>query len=58
MFKNFYNRFKNGEKFFDIIKKALDKDITLAQYGIPKELIHIYGKDTEDAVKNSIKYNI
>lgn len=55
--KNFYSRFKAGEGFFDIIKKALDKDITLAQYGVPKELIHIYG-DIEDAVKNSIKYNI
>jgi len=57
--KNFYKIFKNGDKvFLDIIKDALDKDIILAQYGIPKEIKHLFDTETEDAVKNSFKYNL
>jgi len=57
--KNFYKILKSKEKgFLDIIKDAIDKDITLAQYGIPNEIKHLFDERTEDAVKMRIKYNI
>jgi len=57
--KNFYNIFKSKDKvFLDIIKDAIDKDITLAQYGIPNEIKHLFDENTENAVMNSMKYNL
>jgi len=57
--KNFYKIFKSKEKgFLDIIKDALDKDIMLAQYGIPQEIKHLFDKNIEDSVKIRIKYNL
>jgi len=57
--KNFYKLLRLKDKsFFDIIKEAINKDITLAQYGIPKEIKHHFDENTEDAVVNSFKYNL
>lgn len=58
--KDFYKIFKTGELgFFEIIRNALDKNIMLAQYGVPKELNkETKYKDMEAYVKGSIKYNI
>lgn len=55
--KNFYKKLKDGELFFDIIKKALEKDIVLARYCVPKELEYIFS-DSEKMVKNVDKYNL
>jgi len=56
--KNFYKRLKSkDEGFFDIIKDSLDKDIMLAQYGVPKELKK-YFKNAEDVAINVNKFNI
>lgn len=58
--KNFYKIFKTGEfGFLEIIKNALDKDIMLAQYGVPKELLKDPKyKDMEGYIKGSMKYNL
>ena len=57
--KNFEKIFKSKDKgFLDIIKNAIDKDITLAQYGIPNEIKHLFDERIENAVKTMIKYNI
>lgn len=56
--KNFYKIFKSGDKsFFDIIKEALDKDIMLAQYGIPKEIKYLFDNDIEGSIIQQIKFN-
>ena len=57
--KNFYKLLKlKDQSFFNIIKIAIDNDITLAQYGIPKEIKHLFDKNIENAVINSYKYNL
>jgi len=57
--KNFYKIFKSGDKaFLDIIKEALDKDIMLAQYGIPKEIKYLFDNGIEGSVIQQIKFNI
>lgn len=57
--KNFYKKFQNQDRtFFEIIKDEIDKDIMLAQYGIPKEIKHLFDDDLEDMVINSKIYNL
>jgi hypothetical protein len=56
--KNFYKMLKDKKPFSDIIKEALDKDIMLAQYGIPKEIKHLFDDGVEGSVIQQIKFNI
>jgi len=56
--KNFYKMLKEKKPFLDIIKEALDKDIMLAQYGIPKEIKHLFDEGVEGSVIQQIKFNI
>ena len=56
--KDFYKILKSKKPFLDIIKEAIDKDITLSQYGIPNEIKYLFDERIENAVKMGIKYNI
>lgn len=57
--KDFYKKFQNQERsFLEIIKDEIDKNIMLAQYGIPPQIKHLFDEDLEDIVINTNIYNL